>query len=81
MNECPKCKSQKVATGYLSVKGHSNRVVMAFVPGELKWYQFSMEGGADLKPEAYACPDCGMVWTTVAYPENLRRALSRFEKS
>ncbi len=44
---------------------------MAFVPGDLKWYQFSLEGGAELKPEVYACSGCGMVWTTVAYPENL----------
>jgi len=80
MTECPKCKSQKVATGHLAVNGRSTRFVMAFVPDALKWYQFSLEGGAELKTEAFACADCGMVWTTVAYPENLREALSRIAK-
>jgi hypothetical protein len=54
---------------------------MAFVPGALKWYKFSLEGGAELKGEAFACPDCGMVWTTVAYPENLREAINRSTKA
>lgn len=78
MNECPKCKSQKVTPGRLSVNGRSTRLAMAFVPGTLKWYQFSLEGGAELKPEAFACTDCGLVWTTVAYPENLRAIAKRF---
>lgn len=81
MNECPKCKSQKVTAGRLSVNGRSSHVAIAFVPGALKWYQFSLEGGAELKPEAFACADCGMVWTTVAYPENLRPLISQFTKN
>jgi hypothetical protein len=52
---------------------------MAFVPGTLKWYQFSLDGGAELKTEAFACPDCGLVWTTVAYPENLRALVTKTE--
>jgi hypothetical protein len=75
MTECPKCKSQRVAAGHLAVNGRSTRLVMAFVPGELKWYQFSLEGGAELKTEAFVCSDCGVVWTRVAYPEKLREAL------
>jgi hypothetical protein len=54
---------------------------MAFVPGELKWYQFSLEGGAELKTQAFACADCGLVWTTVAYPENLRALLANLRKT
>ena len=50
------------------------------MPGELKWYQFSLEGGAVLKQEAFACPDCGMVWTTVECPEILREDIKRFAK-
>jgi predicted Zn-ribbon and HTH transcriptional regulator len=81
MTECPKCKSQKITRGRLSVNGRSKRLAMAFIPGDLKWYQFSLEGGAELKQEVYACSDCGMVWTTVAYPENLRAAVSRSSKT
>jgi len=78
--ECPKCKSQKVVGGRLAIYMRSTPSALEFVPGALKWYQFSMEGGAELKPEAFACPDCGMVWTNVAYPENLREILERFTK-
>jgi len=81
MNECPKCKSQKVTTGRLCVNGRSARVAIAFVPWALKWYQFSLEGGAELKPEAFACPDCGLVWTTVAYQEKLRALASQLAKT
>lgn len=80
MTECPKCKSQKVTAGRLAVNGRSTPIVAAFVPGTLKWYQFSLEGGAELKTEAFACSDCGMVWTTVAYPENLREVVDRTRK-
>jgi len=81
MTECPKCKSQKVTAGGLTVNGRSSRLAMAFVPGTLKWHQFSLEGGAELQAEAFACPDCGMVWTTAAYPENLRGIISQFAKT
>jgi hypothetical protein len=46
-----------------------------------KWYKFSLEGGAELKSEAFACQDCGIVWTTVAYPENLREIITRSTKA
>jgi hypothetical protein len=81
MNECPKCKSQKVVPGRLSLKLHSTRSDVAFVPGTIKWYQFSLEGGAELKQEAFACGDCGLVWTSVAYPENLRLLIKQFPKN
>jgi predicted RNA-binding Zn-ribbon protein involved in translation (DUF1610 family) len=77
MNQCPNCHSQNIATGRLAHSGHSGPAAIAFVPGKLKWYQFSLEGGAQLSPEAFACPDCGFVWAKVAYTENLRAALSR----
>jgi hypothetical protein len=81
MNECPKCKSQKIAAGRLSVNGRSAPLALAFVPGALRWYQFSLEGGAELKPEAFACIDCGLVWTAIAYPENLRELVKQFPKT
>jgi hypothetical protein len=83
MTECPKCKSSKVASGHLAVAGHSGQIFagLSFVPADLKWYQFSLEGGATLKPEVFACPDCGTVWMTVAYPENLREVLKRSTES
>jgi len=64
----------------VSCEGRSTPIVAAFVPGTLKRYRFSLEGGAELKAEAFACSDCGMVWTMVAYPENLREAVDRATK-
>jgi len=78
MTECPKCKCSKITTGRLAVIGRSTPIVAAFVPDALKWYQFSSEGGAELQSQAFACPDCGMVWTMAAYPEVLREVVSRF---
>ena len=80
MTECPKCKSQKVAAGHFSTRGHSNSMTVSFVPGELKWYQFSMDGGAELETEVFACSDCGLVWTDAAYPEALRELVNQFKK-
>jgi hypothetical protein len=80
MTECPKCKSQKVAEGRLAAINHSRTVAIQFVPSELKWFQFSMVGGAELQSQAFACEDCGMVWTRAAYPELLRDVIQRFGK-
>ena len=80
MTECPKCKSGKVIAGRLSLNGHSYRTVMSFVPADLKWYQFSV-AGAELKPEAFACPDCGMVWTSAAYSDSLQKLAAKSEKN
>ena len=78
MPECPKCKSTKVVSGCLTLKGHSGPRTIAFSPGGLKWYQFSLDGGAELQTEAFACADCAMVWT-MAYPEMLREIIKQFE--
>jgi hypothetical protein len=80
MPECPKCKSTKVTSGRITATGHSAPIAAAFTPGALKWYQFSLDGGAELQTEAFACPDCGMVWTTAAYPEVLREMIKQFER-
>jgi hypothetical protein len=78
MTECPKCKSSKVAAGRLVINGHSAQIAAAFIPGTVKWYQFSMEGGAPLQNQAFACPDCGFVWAAALYPDKLRDILNRF---
>ena len=80
MPECPKCKSTKVTSGRITAIGHSTPIAAAFAPGSLKWYQFSLDGGAELQTEAFACPDCAMVWTMAAYPEMLREIISQFER-
>jgi len=79
MIECPKCKSEKIIPGRLSINGRSIQLVMSFVPADLKWYQFSV-AGAELKPEAFACANCGMVWTNAAYPDSLPKLGIRSEK-
>jgi hypothetical protein len=80
MPECPKCKSTKVVSGRLTLQGHSGPRPIAFAPSALKWYQFSLDGGAELQTEAFACPDCAMVWTMAAYPETLREIIKQFER-
>jgi hypothetical protein len=80
MTECPSCKSQKVTEGRLAESNRSLRVTIQFIPGELKWFQFSMTGGADLQPQVFACENCGMVWARAAYPEVLRDVIQRFGK-
>ncbi len=59
------------------MNGRSMKISMAFVPAALKWYQFSEEGGAELEREVFACSDCGMVWTRVAYLDMLRLLLKQ----
>jgi len=81
MTDCPKCKSRKVTAGALAETGRSLRASISFVPGQLKWYQFSMQAGAELQTEAFACPDCGLVWTTAKYPEVLREVINRYPKT
>jgi len=77
----PQCKSTKVVSGCLTLKGHSGPRTTAFTPPSgLKWYQFSPEGGAELQTEAFACPDCAMVCTMAAYPETLREIINQFER-
>lgn len=80
MTECPKCKSQKAAAGHLASRGYSNGTAVSFVPGESKWHQPGLDAGAELELEAFACPDCGMVWTTAEYPEILREELKRLSE-
>jgi hypothetical protein len=80
MPECPKCKSTSVTSGRLTLNGQSTHTAVAFNPGALKWYQFSLQVGAELQTEAFACPDCGMVGTMSAYPEVLREIIKQFER-
>jgi hypothetical protein len=47
------------------------------VPETLKWYEFSVHGGAELKQQAFACSDCAMVWTMAASLAVLRRVVKR----
>jgi hypothetical protein len=81
MSECPKCKSTRVTSGRITLNGRSTPVPTTFAPSALKWYQFSLEGGAELQTEAFACADCGMVWTMAAYPEVLRDLIKKFERT
>ena len=78
--ECPKCKSSNAVGGRLVRTGRSATTATSFSPGGIKRYQFSLEGGAELQPEAFACPDCGLVWTQAADSRVLRELLTAFAK-
>jgi len=78
--ECPQCKSSGAVAGCLVRTGKSAPSATSFRPGTMKWYQFSLEGGAELAPEAFACPDCGLVWTRPVDARVLREVLAAFPK-
>lgn len=81
MTECLKCKSQNVAAGRLVEADEGMGASIGFKPGVWKWYQFELTNGTPLKDEAFACLDCGLVWSSVAYPELLREMVKRHTKS
>lgn len=80
MTECPTCKSQKVVAGRLIDYNSDGWPPIGFKPGVRKWYQLDWTVGVELKPEAFACPDCGLVWSSVPYPALLRELVQRHTK-
>jgi hypothetical protein len=68
MPACLQCKSQRVAKG--RVENYESHASAIFRPHGLRTFTFTLAGGTELSEEAYACLDCGLVWSSTS-PEKL----------
>ena len=62
MTQCLKCNSQRVTKG--RVENYESNTSAVFRPRGLKTFAFTLVGGTDLSDEAFACLDCGLVWSS-----------------
>jgi len=60
MPECLKCKSQRVAKG--SIVNYEDPQQAVFRPQGLRF--LTLGQGPRLEEEAFACLDCGLVWSS-----------------
>ena len=67
MNQCLKCNSSRVIKG--RIIGSEGEAL--FRPAGLRSFSFTLWGGTGLTKEAFACLDCGLVWSCTP-PEKLR---------
>ena len=58
MTTCLKCKSTRIKTGKIIAE-----TVAVFQPDDLRPLVFSWTGGTSVGDEAFACLDCGLVWS------------------
>lgn len=68
MDECLKCKSTRITKGH--VENYEDHGSAIFRPQGLKAFALTIMGGTPLGEEAFACLDCGLVWSSTA-PEEL----------
>jgi len=74
MIQCLKCGSPAVARGRVAESGGGGSAI--FRPEGLRHLTLTLTGGVSLAKEAWACLDCGLVWTTLA-PAKLEKFLRR----
>jgi len=80
MIECPKSKNSNTVKGHLAGVGKSSRLTASFWPDAVKWHQFVIDHGPVLQGEAFACPDRGMVWSTVKDVADIPQILNQVTK-
>jgi predicted nucleic-acid-binding Zn-ribbon protein len=68
MKECLQCKSQNVASGKIYSAGRFEPV---FKPDNMKFWTLTTLGGTTFLDEAFACLDCGLIWSSTC-PDELR---------
>ena len=74
MIQCLKCGSSRVAKGTVAECGSRGNAM--FRPEGIRLLALTLTGGVSLPKEAWACLDCGLVWTTVA-PAKFEKFLRR----
>ena len=74
MIQCLKCGSSRVAQGTVAECGSRGNAM--FRPEGIRLLALTLTGGVSLPNEAWACLDCGLVWTTLA-PAKLEKFLRR----
>jgi len=62
VTKCLQCQSERITKG--SIVPESNGGFVQFRPEGLRAWVLTLDQGADLQSEAYACLDCGLVWST-----------------
>jgi len=62
MPQCLQCKSNRVAKG--RVESYESHASAVFRPKGVRFRSFTLSGGTELSDEAYACLDCGLVWSS-----------------
>ena len=72
MNECLKCKSSDVTGGKITV----SRGALVFRPDDMKFWSLSLMGGTEVEQKAFACMNCGLVWSSTS-PEKLREFVKK----
>jgi hypothetical protein len=68
MDECLKCKGNRVVKG--RIENYENHGPAIFRPQELRTFALTITGGTQLVEEAFACLNCGLVWSSTP-PEKL----------
>jgi len=70
MNQCLKCKSANVITGKLADPTCDSMFAPVFKPDrKLRFLAWTLKGGTRCNEGAYACLDCGLVWTSLSAQE------------
>lgn len=62
MTKCLQCQSERVTKGKLVEP--RNGAPAQFRPECLRSRALTLNQGPDIQPEAHACLDCGLVWST-----------------
>jgi len=65
MNECLSCHSVRVVSGKIA----AGRDPAVFQPDGLHSFAFTLSGGTRFTEQAFACLDCGLVWSSTSARE------------
>jgi hypothetical protein len=68
MPDCLQCNSQRVTKG--CVENYESHQPAVFRPQGMRTFTLTLIGGTRLSEEAYACLDCGLIWSSTS-PEKL----------
>jgi len=71
MKQCPKCSRHNVQKGRFAWEG------AFFMPDGLTRFTFCLSTGGFCNDEAFACLDCGLVWSSIASLDRLREFISK----
>ena len=65
VNRCLGCNSDRITRGKIT----SARAVPVFEPEGRRFFSFSLLCGTEFNGDAFACLDCGLVWSSTSTQE------------
>jgi len=65
MKQCLSCRSDRVVSGKIA----AGRDPAVFQPDGLRSFTFTLLGGTKFTEQAFACLDCGLVWSSTSAGE------------